>query len=105
MFSVNTDKGLNKIGGYLIGFGKYERPQDQDKNIFDFDIKQYDFSNSRMGAYILKQGGLEFDQNKYDQIIADEEEEARKPTEAQKLEAQVLYTAVCTDTLLESETE
>lgn len=65
-FSVNTTLGLNAIGGYVLGFGHYEREQDQDKNMFDFDISQYDMKY--MSAYKLKANGLELDSTKKQEI-------------------------------------
>lgn len=46
-------------------------------------------------------GTFVLDQNKKDEIIAEREAEARKPTEQDLLEAQVLWTALMTDTLME----
>ena len=102
-FSVNTSLGENVIGGYVLGFGHYEQEEDIDKNIFSFDLEQYDLSDYRMGAYKLKQNGLEFDTNRYQEILEEieQQEHSRPLTWEEKVDAQITYTAMMTDTLLE----
>lgn len=55
------------------------------------------------GCYKVVNNEVVFDENEYNRILAKEEEERRKPTEQELLEAQVTWTAIATDTLLEPE--
>lgn len=101
MFSVNTTNGLNTIGGYVVGIFAYSDPSDADKNIFDFDLNQYDLSGVRIGAYRLGNNCLEFDNEKYQELLEEEQRRESKPTWNEKIESQVYYTALMTDTLVE----
>lgn len=53
--------------------------------------------------YKLVDGNLVVDQERKAEIIAKREEEAKKPTWQDKIEAQITYTAMMTDTLIEEE--
>ena len=71
---------------------------------FEFDFTTID--TNHLNCYKFVNNTISLDENKYNETIAKEEEDAKKQEkENQKLEAQILYTAVCTDTLLESEVE
>lgn len=82
---------------YLLGF----EAQDGRPNTYRFDgsTLELDYIN----AYHVVEGEIVLDEVKKQQIIDEREEEAKKPTAMEKLEAQVLYTAVSTDTMLEEE--
>lgn len=75
------------------------------KGEYDYEGQMSQYPDACEGWTKFENGTFVEDEVKKAEIIAQREEEAKKPTEAQKLEAQLLYTAVCTDTLLESETE
>ena len=96
MFAVNTTLGENAVGGYVETICEYG--DDTSRNVFDFDLSQYDLSGFRINAYILRENGLEFDQEKYDEIMSKIVEET---TWEEKMEAQITYTALVTDSLLE----
>ena len=95
-YRIDLDKE-NYVKGYVVD----ENGQYNDEDI----IKIFDSFKHRINCYKKVDDNYVLDSVKEEEIIAKEEEEAKKPTEAQKLEAQILYTAVCTDTLLESEAE
>ena len=105
-FYVETSLGMNVTGGYVQCIGEYGE-NEAGKNIFDFDLTQYDLSGNRIFAYILREDSLEFDQEEYDRIVEEEEEQEakRKPSWNETIEAQVTWTALMTDTLLEPEEE
>lgn len=88
----------NYVEGYIVDVnGQYS-----DEDI----IKIFDSFNHRINCYKKVDDNYVLDSAKEEEIIAKEEEEAKKQEkESQRLEAQILYTAVCTDTLLESEVE
>ena len=101
MFSVNTTNGLNAIGGYVLGISIYDNPEDADKNIFNFDLSQYDLTDIRIMAYRLNENGLEFDNVRYQELLEEKHEREKIPTWNEKIESQVYYTALMTDTLVE----
>lgn len=68
--------------------GKYEI----DENNFEFDY---------LFCYYLKDNNLILDQEKKAEQIKKEQEEASKPSRLDQIEAQSIFTALATDTLLE----
>lgn len=97
LYTVNTDKGINVNGGYVLSI--YQSDNDE----IELDLSLYDLSGSRINAYIFRDNSLEFDEERYADIIAEQQEEEKKRelTWQEKTEAQIFYTAMMTDTLLE----
>lgn len=54
----------------------------------------------RLDCYKLVDNVLIFDDEKLAKLVAEEEEEAKLPTWQEEIEAQVLYTALVTDSLV-----
>ena len=57
----------------------------------------------RVNCYHLVDGEYILDEVKEKEEIAKEQEEAKKPSQLETIEAQVLYTALMTDTMIEEE--
>lgn len=76
-------------------------------NNYDYIGQMNDFPDATEGwmkfvpGWSQGEGTFVVDQAKKDEIIAEREAEARKPTDMDNLEAQVLWTALMTDTLIE----
>ena len=70
-----------------------------DNTELDLESMELDFLN----AYQLINGQCVLNQEKKEEIIAEREAEEKVPTWNETIEAQVLYTAMITDTLLEEE--
>lgn len=66
---------------------------------YELDVSSLNLS--RLNCYKLIEGVLVFDDEKLARIIAEEEQEASLPTWQERIDAQVLYTALLTDSLLE----
>lgn len=88
-FIVDED---NYIRGFVL--------TNEDDYEFYGDINNY--PDVVEGWYKLKTGKLVVDQTRKDQIIAEREAEAKKPTWQETIEAQVMWTALMTDTVVES---
>lgn len=67
----------------------------------ELDLSQYELEY--MNAYQYINGQMILDEVKKAQIIAEREEQARIPTWDEVIESQLYFTALQTDTLLESE--
>lgn len=92
---------------------KYKITTDKDKfvksishtgtseDIFELNLNKLNLNY--LGCYKVVKNGLVFDMDKYDEVKKAEEDEKKKPSELEKLEAQCLYTAMMTDTLLGGE--
>lgn len=59
----------------------------------------------KLDCYKLVDNVLIFDEEKLAKLIAEEEEEAKLPTWREEMEAQVLYTALVTDSLVSKKLE
>lgn len=79
---------------YLLGF----EAQDGRPNTYRFDgsTLELDFLN----AYHIVDDVLTLDEDKKERMIIEREEEAKKPTQQDIIEAQLTYTALMTSTLL-----
>ena len=66
-------------------------------------LEPFDFSGARIGAHRWNGTALIFDAAKYAEILAEQEAAARRPSALEALEAQVYYTAMMTDTLIDEE--
>ena len=55
------------------------------------------------GWYKLQDGQITLDEDKKAEIIAEREAEAKKPTWQETIESQVYYTALLTDTIIDTE--
>ena len=69
-YSINFDKD-----GYVQNIFKTGNPR---KDVFDLDLSQYDFSNSRIFAYKYEDGSLVFDKNRYKDITNTKETKKNK---------------------------
>ena len=89
-YKVNLDGD-----GYITGFYV---PMDETTGDYEFDgsLLELDFLN----AYKIKNNVPWLDEQKKAEIIAEREAEAQKPTQLDIVEAQAVYTALMTDTLL-----
>lgn len=90
VIETNTD-------GYVIGFyavleGKY-----------DYEGQMADFPEATEGWCKFENNTFVVDEVKKAEIIAEREKEAQKPTWQETIEAQTFYTAMMTDTLIETE--
>ena len=68
----------------------------------ELDLSSVDLTY--LNAYQYSDGELVLDEVKKAELVEEEkkrEEEARKPTQMETIEAQVLYTALMTDTMIE----
>lgn len=83
---------------YINGFFHTGNPL---RDIYELsnEILESEFKN----CWYLEDGVFLFDEDKKRQIIFEREEEAKKPTTQDIIEAQVTYTALMTDTLLPEE--
>lgn len=85
--------------GYLIGFEHTGTVED----LYIFDPNK--IMTNYLNCYKPIGNEIVLDSVKYEKVKQQEREEESKPTQQEKLEAQVLYTALMTDTMLESEDE
>lgn len=90
----------NKYVSGIIHYGD-ERDYYDDDYIFNTFYKD----GHRVNCYHLLNNEYLLDEIKEQEEIQKEREEAKKPTTQEKIEAQVLYTALMTDTMLEEEYE
>jgi len=70
---------------------------------YDYEGQMADFPEACEGWTKFENGTFVIDEEKKAEIIAEREAEAKKPTAQDLLEAQMLWTALCTDTLLPEE--
>lgn len=84
---------------YLEGF--VHTNSSEDKYELNPQSMQLDYLN----CYHLVEDEVVFDEEKYNKVKEEEEKEKQKPTFEEKIEAQVLYTALMTDTMLDEEEE
>lgn len=70
-------------------------------DIYELDIAAMNIGY--MDCYKVINDEVVFDEIKYQHLKYDEEEAKKKPTFEERIEAQVLYTALMTDTMLEEE--
>lgn len=62
--AVNRYNVITDDEGYVVLIRHTGSPRD----FVELDLEDYDFSDDRLTAYKLTNNGLEFDQNKYDEI-------------------------------------
>ena len=76
-----------------------------ERDIYDdeFIFNTFYKDGHRVNCYHLVDGEYILDEVKEREEIAKEQEEAKKPSQLETIEAQVLYTALMTDTMLEEE--
>lgn len=102
---MSTERILNRYkimadeDGYVIG---YYAVLDDD---YDYYGQMADFPEVTAGWTKFENGEFVEDLEKKAEIIAEREREAAKPTDMDRLEAQMTYTALMTDTLLPTEEE
>ncbi len=89
---INQYKIINNNEGYIESFYS---TKDSD---FDFEGQMADYPDVLEGWSKLENGQIVEDEEKKAEIIREREKES---TEIEKIEAQLLYTAMMTDTLLE----
>ena len=66
-------------------------------------LEPFDFSADRLGAYRWDGTSLSFDAEKYAEILAEEAAAGRTASKLDIIEAQVYYTAMMTETLIDEE--
>lgn len=90
---------FNYLNNYITGFQAVL----DDNYDFQGQMAEYpDVLNSfPEGWYKFENGEFVLDQTRKDEVIAEREAEAEKPTWEETIEAQTYYTAMMTDTLLE----
>ncbi len=81
--------------GYITGFYV---PEDESQGDYEFDGSLLELHYLR--AYKIVDNQPWLDEVKKAEIIAEEEAEAQKPTQLDRVEAQCVYTALCTQTLI-----
>ena len=81
--------------GYVNGFSVVSEDG-------DFVGQMSDYPDAGEGWYRFENGTFAIDQAKKDEIIAEREAENNKPTQLDIIEAQVTYTALMTDTLIDT---
>lgn len=91
VIETNTD-------GYVTGF--YAVLDDEK---YDYEGQMADFPEATEGWCKFENNTFVVDEVKKAEIIAEREKEAQKPTWQETTEAQVIYTAMMTDTLIEPE--
>lgn len=79
--------------GYVKSFVKDEN------GAFEFDATKLKLEY--LNCYKASGTTLILDEDKYQRVLEQEEAERQKPTQMETIEAQVLYTALMTDTMLE----
>lgn len=86
--------------GYIDGFYAVDEdvPYDYYGQMADFPDIDYSFPE---GWYTFDDGEFVLDQERKDEVLANRESKASEPTSMDLLEAQVLWTALMTDTLIE----
>lgn len=80
---------------YVTSIG-HSKNDNIELNLTDIDLNY-------ISAYRYINNELILDEDKKQQLIDEEEAEKHIPTDFEKLEAQVMYTAMITDTLLDEE--
>ena len=65
-----------------------------------YELDALSMNLQRLNCYKLVDSVLVFDEEKLAKLITEEEEEAKLPTWQEEIEAQVLYTALITDSLV-----
>lgn len=80
---------------YLTGFEHTGTEQDT------FELTPTTMNLSYLNCYIVVDYSVEWDEEKYQRILEEEEKEKKKPTWQDKIESQTFYTAMMTDTLIE----
>lgn len=96
---LNRYKLIFNEDGYLQGF--YAVLDDD----YDYYGQMADFPDACEGWTKFENGEFVVDEAKKAEIIAQREAEALKPSDQDRLEAQITYTALITDTLLPTEEE
>lgn len=94
---LNRYKILNDEQGYVKGF--YAVLDDD----YDYYGQMADFPEACEGWVKFVNNDFVVDETRKAEIIAQREADAKKPTDQDRLEAQALYTALMTDTLLPEE--
>lgn len=103
---MNEEKVINKYvflfdeEGYLSGFYTVT-----DGSGYDFEGQMADYPEATEGWYKFEDGSLYVDEAKKEEIIKERERQEALPTRMDILEAQATYTALMTDTLIDSEEE
>lgn len=96
---LNRYKILTNEEGYVNGF--YAVLDDN----YDYYGQMADYPEACEGWVKFENGEFIVDEDKKAEIIAEREAEALRPTDQDRLEAQAMYTALMTDTLLPDEEE
>lgn len=96
MYLLNLDPE-----GYLLSV--YQSNVDPEDTPHVETLDDLDLSGSRINAYRWDGQALVFDEARYTEIVSAEQEAAAKQevSQADRIEAQVYYTAMMTDTLME----
>ena len=93
---LNYYKFSKNAEGYITGF--YAVPNGQD---FDYYGQMSQFGDVTHGWTKFIDGEFIVDEAKKSEILEEEKRQAEAPTWEERIDAQVLYTALLTDSLLE----
>lgn len=89
---------INFNDNYVVGAYAVNEGSD-----YDYYGQIAEYPDIAEGWYKLVNNDFVIDEQKKAEIIAKREEEAKKPTWQETIEAQTFYTAMMTDTLIDSE--
>ena len=90
-------KIITNADGYVDSF------YDVVDNEYDYEGQMADYPEATEGWYKFENNTFIVDEVKKAEIIAERKKEAEKPTQLDIVEAQTFYTAMITDTLIETE--
>ena len=89
-YKINVDEN-----NYLTSFMHMANEEDI------YELKPTEMNLEYLSCYKLVNDEVVFDEEKYKRTLKEQEAEKQKPTPLETIEAQVLYTALMTDTMLE----
>lgn len=93
---LNYYKFMKNADGYIIGFQTVPMGTD-----YDFFGQMAQYPEATHGWTKFTDGKFVIDEAKKAEILAEEQKKAEAPTWEERIDAQVLYTALLTNSLLE----
>ena len=93
---LNYYKFMKNADGYIIGYQSVPMGTD-----FDFFGQMSQYPEATHGWTKFTDGKFVIDEAKKAEILAEEQKKAEEPTWEERIDAQLLYTALLTDSLLE----
>lgn len=89
-YKINLDEN-----NYLTGFMHMANEEDV------YELNPSEMNLEYLNCYKLVNDEVIFDKEEYQRTLEEQEAEKQKPTQLETIEAQILYTALMTDTILE----